>query len=396
MHPSEWLYSLEIAGKQACESLSAFNNRSESLEKNLEVLSVEVDKWRQVSSELGALREAIDLIRRHESSWSESAATVDLLADRIDVLESNRSKKEDQFTNKQQVRLFETEPEGAFVEIRSVEAACETIAWNLQACGILKGAATKTARQILAALATGQMIHFTGSIADFVADSVAAAVGGPLFHEWRVPVGLLSDDFATDCLEVLGESSGCLIMKGANRSAFEIYGTAIRDVVARRQYSISLYPRLALITSWAQGPASFSDGGMLAEMGPVFDTDAFRMRGGTVSLPEHKFGHLMCDSWRQLQGFDNDASTTPVTELKDSLREAAFSPGNLWLRSAERALVCLRTLPGSSAEEDLHSLLTLWALPWAKATAGPTDDLARLADQVFAEIQNEVAHLGGM
>ncbi|WP_242205421.1 MULTISPECIES: hypothetical protein [unclassified Pseudomonas] len=388
--------TLEAAGKQASESTSDFNSRAESLEQNLEALSVKAEKWHEFFAEISELKEEIDQIRLHEDGWTKTANAIDLLAERLDALEVNFSKAGDGLSKKYQALIFETEPQEPLVEINSIETACETIAWNLQACGILNGVATNTARQILAALATGQLIQFSGSIADLVADSVAAAVGGPKFHEWRVPVGLISDEIASDCLEVAEDSSGCLLIKGANRSAFEVYGTAIRDVVVRRQYSILLYPRLALIASWTQGPAAFSDGGTLAELGPVFDTDTFRMRGGVASLPGMRFGHLMCDSWDQLQGFDEGFPPAPVMELKDGLREAGFSPGNLWLRSAERAFVRLRTLPGASAEEDLHSLLRFWAQPWAKATAGPADHIARLAEQVFAGLRSEVALIEGI
>lgn len=390
------IQSLDAAGKQASESISTFNSRTESLEKNLEALSFKAEKWQEFFAEISELKDAIDQIRMNEDGWTKTASAIEVLAERLEVLEVNLSKTGDDSPKKYQALIFETEPRETLVEINSLEKACETIAWNLQACGILNGVATSTARQILAALATGQLIQFSGSIADLVADSIAAAVGGPKFHEWRVPVGLISDEIASDCLEVAEDSSGCLLIKGANRSAFEIYGTSIRDVVVRRQYSISLYPRLALISTWTQGPAAFSDGGTLAELGPVFDTDSFRMRGGIASLPGLKFGHLMCGSWDQLPGFDEGFPATPLMELKDSLREAGFSPGNLWLRSAERAFVRLRILPGASAEEDLHSLLRFWALPWAKATAGPADDIARLADQVLAGIRSDAAIIEGI
>ena len=388
--------SLDATGKQTSVSISAFDSRAESLEQSIETLSVKIEKWHEFPAEISELREAIYKIRLHEDGWTKTANAIDVLSERLDLLEANLSKSGDGSSKKYQALIFETEPHGPLVEINSLETACETIAWNLEACGILKGVANNIARQISAALATGQLIQFSGSIADLVADSVAAAVGGPKFHEWRVPVGLISDEVATDCLGVVEDSSGCLLIKGANRSAFEIYGTAIRDVVVRRQYSILLYRRLALIASWTQGPAAFSDGGTLAELGPVFDTDTFRMRGGVASLPGLKFGHLMCGSWDQLSGFDEDLSPALVMELKDGIRETGFSPGNLWLRSAERAFVRLRTIPGASAEEDLHSLLMFWALPWAKTTGGPADDIARLADQVLTAMQSETALIEGI
>lgn len=223
-----------------------------------------------------------------------------------------------------------------------------------------------------------------------MADAVAAAIGGQTFHEWRVPVGLVSDEAAIDCLEVISETSGCLLMKGANRSAFEVYGTAIRDVITRRQFSLPSYQRLSLIAAWTQGPATFPDGGTLAEIGPVFDTDSFSMRGVSAKLPELKFGYLVRNSWDQIDGFDDDPPRAFVSELKALIEESSFVPGNLWTRMADRAYSRLRIIPGGTSEEDLHSVLKLWALPWAKATAGPVEDIARIAGRILAELQAEV------
>lgn len=79
---------------------------------------------------------------------------------------------------------------------------------------VVKNDANRYARHILAAVISGQLIQFKGSTADLIADAVAAAIGGAIFHEWRVPVGLLSENAAADCLEVVYESSGCLLLKG--------------------------------------------------------------------------------------------------------------------------------------------------------------------------------------
>lgn len=386
---------LSDADRQNFESMSAIDRRIESLEQSLEALLAEMEKWAAYSFEVSALREAVDQVREHEPSWTENAEAIEAVGNRLELLELSISKGGNNIQTKSQVRIFETELPGPFVDISSPETACETIAWNLQACGVVKGNAFTAARQILAALTTGQIVQFTGSIADLVAETVAAAVSGPVFHEWRVPVGLASDEVATECLEILAESSGGLVLKGANRSAFEVYGTAIRDVVVRRQYAALDYRNLAFIASWTQGPAAFPDGGVITELGPVFDTDAFRMRGGRVNLPVPKYGHLMSGTWDTLLDADFAPVASLIKDLKDKLQDAGFAPGNLWLRSAERALVRLRMLPGACEEEDLHSLLMFWALPWARATEGPTDALGRLAAQALADAPRDVAQLEG-
>lgn len=381
--------TLGVARQEITKVIAAADARSEQFHHSLEVLTEQGRAWDKTQAEVSALKQSIDALCAQEVEWNHAVTAVGHLAERIDILEAAVAKGGNGTATKLQVRLFEVESPGPIVEIHSVKGACELIACNLQACGVMKGAAIATARQILAALSAGQMVQFTGSISDLVADAVAAAIGGQTFYEWRVPVGLVSDEAAIDCLEVVSETSGCLLMKGANRSAFEVYGTAIRDVVTRRQFSLPSYQRLSLIAAWTQGPATFPDGGTLAEIGPVFDTDNFSMRGVSAKLPELKFGHLLRNSWDQIDGFDDDSPRALVSELKELIEESSFVPGNLWTRMADRAYSRLRTIPGESSEEDLHSVLTLWALPWAKATAGPVEDIARIAGRMLAELQAE-------
>lgn len=386
---AEAVDALGAARQKITEGIAAADARADQFKHSLEAVTEQSRAWDKTQAEVSALKQSIDALSAQELGWNHAVTAVGHLAERINILEAAVAKGGNSTATKPQVRLFEVESPGPIVEIHSVEGACELIACNLQACGVMKGAAIATARQILATLSAGQMVQFSGSISDLVADAVAAAIGGQTFHEWRVPVGLVSDEAAIDCLEVVTETSGCLLMKGANRSAFEVYGTAIRDVVTRRQFSLPSYQRLSLIAAWTQGPATFPDGGTLAEIGPVFDTDNFSMRGVSVKVPELKFGHVVRNSWDQIDGFDVDSPRALVSELKELIEESSFVPGNLWTRMAERAYTRLRTIPGGSTEEDLRSVLTLWALPWAKATAGPVEVIARIAGRMLAELQAE-------
>lgn len=387
--------ALEENAIRAGSSAEAAQDNFRSLSEAVKVLSDRSGAWDEMATHLSAIENRLKPITARETAWIETTEAVARLSERLETLQSSVGTERSESPPVSQVRLFEAEPQGPLVEILSVETACDLISSNLQACGVVKGAALTVARQIIAALAAGQLIQFTGSLADVVADALAAAVGGSTYHEWRVPVGLVSDEAAAECLEIVGETSGCLALKGANRSAFEVYGSAIREVITRRQLAMSVYPRLALVASWALGPAAFPDGGTLAELGPVFDTDVLPMRGVNSRLNNLKYGHLAQESWDQLEGFDSGMSGALVAELEGLFDEAGFQPGNLWRRCAGRAYLRLRTAAGGSEEGDLYALLTAWALPWAKSTDGPFEDLARLAEQLMAQHQAETSHFEG-
>lgn len=390
------LRALQENAQRADAAAEAADGNARSLREAVEVLTGRADGWDEAAAQLGTIEDQLGAINAREKTWIETAEAVARLSDRLEALQSNLGKVRNNAAPTSQVRLFEAEAQGPVVEIHRVETACELISINLQACGIVKGAAQTVARQTLAALAAGQLIQFSGSLADVATDAVAAAVGGSIYHEWRVPVGLVSDEAAAECLDMVGETSGCLTLKGANRSAFEVYGYAVRDAITRRQLGMPAYPRLALIASWAQGPAAFPDGGTLAELGPVFDTDALPMRGVTSRILSLKYGHLTCDAWDQLEGFASDISGSLVSELKALFEEAHFQPGNLWTRCAERAYLRLRASLGASEAEDLHAMLKHWALPWAKATGGAIDDLTRVAEHVMAQHQVETSDFEGV
>ncbi|SET80840.1 hypothetical protein [Pseudomonas graminis] len=391
---AEAVQALDYVGRKNTEALASTDDRVELATQKLNALSDQATIWDEASTQVLELKGLVDQINLQAPDWAQSAEAVAVLSERMESLQTNLNKLgSGSGHGQQQVRLLEVEAQGPIVEIRTVENACELIACNLQASGIVKGAAISVARVVVAGLASGQMIQFSGSLADFVADAVAAAVGGPTFHEWRVPVGLISEEAASDCFDEAAGTSGCLLLKGANRSAFEIYGTAIRDVVTRRQLSIATNHSLALISSWAQGPAAFPDGGTLAELGPVINTDSLQMRGVSSRLPSLKYGCLRSKSWDQLEGFSNETPSSLIPDLQELLDESSFNPGNLWTRSAYRAYLQLRSTPGGSEGGDLHSMLMFWACPWAKTSGGPFENIAAVAERILAQQQAESSHL---
>jgi hypothetical protein len=386
------LAAREEASREHSATILNFEQRIEALGRALEAMPENAGKWVESSSAISALRDAVAQQRHRESTWTAVVESVDAIKHQMDSLALEASNQPSPGPARVGARILVTESQETPVEIRSVEDVCAIIANNLQACGVLASLSETLARQIIAGLASGQIVQFRGSLGDLVADSVLSAISGSVFHEWRIPVGLTSDEIAAECLDTIAEGSCGLILKGVNRSAFEVYGTAIRDLVVRRQYSNWEFQQLVLVASWSDGAATFPDGGMIAELGPVFDTDTFSMRSSAAKLPPLKFGQLVSVSWDQLLG----ELTLPhhlIKELKDRLRPTGFSPGSLWWRVAERALIRLCSVPGATDAQNLHALITLWALPWAKASTGTSNDVDQLAVQVWEEVTRDVEQL---
>lgn len=256
---------------------------------------------------------------------------------------------------------------GPFEDLHNVRDVCELIATNLQAVGVVKGCAFPMSRQIVAALVSGQLIQFSGSLAELISESVVAAVSGPIFHEWRVPVGLVSDECAAYCIERVGKKSNFLLLKSANLSAFEVYGASIREIIVKRQFGVDGNRNYSFFTCWVSGPAAFPDGGSLAELGPVFDTDTLRMLSAKAKTPSLRFGRLAKENWYQLEGFESPDPDIISTELTEFLAEINFEGGAFWRRLVKSFYTHLRMTPSASCSEDLKAISDLYMLPWAQA-----------------------------
>ncbi len=177
------------------------------------------------------------------------------LTERIDTLEINTSQASEVSVTNRFTKFHEIAHYENYEYLSSSEDISNRISLNLQAVGLTKNSAEKLARLTLATFVSGQIIQFSGSLADIIADAIAIAIGAPRYHIWRVPVGIISDMDAFDFIETIAESSRCLLLKGANLSAFEIYGAAIRDIVVQRQIHPTNYDHLALIATSETRPS---------------------------------------------------------------------------------------------------------------------------------------------
>lgn len=312
------------------------------------------------------------------------------LTERIDTLEINTSQASEVSVTNRFTKFHEIAHYENYEYLSSSEDISNRISLNLQAVGLTKNSAEKLARLTLATFVSGQIIQFSGSLADIIADAIAIAIGAPRYHIWRVPVGIISDMDAFDFIETIAESSRCLLLKGANLSAFEIYGAAIRDIVVQRQIHPTNYDHLALIATWKQGPATFPDGGMLAELGPVIDTDTLKMRGLSATLPQLKPGCLAKDKWTNIDGLHLDSVDDYVDELRALLDEAGFDGGTLWKRMIHIFYTSLIRIPNGNYIYDLYSVLSFYTLTWAKIKGGPVQKIEDIANR---ELKNYSAKI---
>ncbi|MFP1961450.1 hypothetical protein [Lonsdalea quercina] len=389
---------------KAIEELYAFNKEIsctiESIDSKIDSYSLAVGELslrekvlNNMTEEISELQTSFNTLCEKENKLTDSGSENSYrdLSERIDYLEKNISKNGSDSVMNQCVKFYENKLPEPYGNILSYDCAFNMIASNLQAVGLIKGSSFTVARLTLAAFISGQIVQFCGSLADIVADAIATAVGAPTYHEWRIPVGLISDTAAFDFIESTADSSRCLVLKGANLSAFEIYGTAIRDIVVQRQLYPTSYDHLALIATWKHGPAVFPDGGTLAELGPVIDTDTLKTRGISARLPGLNSGGLAKDKWDEIEGLKSDGAGEYMDELRDLLDETGFNGGNLWRRMVNHFYSSLMKMPDGNHIYDLHSVLSFYTLPWARIKGGPVNEIADIAARELKEHSEKIS-----
>lgn len=367
--------------KKNSDAITSITSRMDGFVLDMQDFSSHESVLNALVNEVAELRTAFSEIDTlvNNSSGLIDAEILNKYDEKIIALEEDIVRNNPDAMAMQRTRFYQNELKEPCINIFSQETAFNIISSNLQAVGLSKSSSFSVARLTLAAFISGQIIQFTGSLADIVAEAIVYAVGAPVYHEWRIPVGLISDEASLDFINSKAESSNCLILKGANLSAFEVYGTAIRDMVVQRQFFATKHDHLALIATWKQGPAVFPGGGMLAELGPVIDTDSLKMRGNSAKLPLISFGKLAKDKWSEIEGLESDSIDISIEELKDLLAETGFDGGNLWWRMINRFYITLMNMPGGNYSYDIHSIMISLALPWARVKGGPIEEIAHIA-----------------
>lgn len=415
------------------EDLDSFNENLNSITKYIESLE---DKLSQVYKGLEKsykLNEKLDLVEksgrkeiskvlselsRIDSALSNHAIELETIAkkesqDLLELIEklekklnsiekSNTFRNNEEFnTLSQKVTSLEGEIEGfslqtgeqsiscSYVKIEhkdeatildSKENICGALTTNLQALGFNKRDSQHLARQIFATLASGLIVQFSGSLADLVADVVALAVGGTRVFEWKVPIGLVDSRTADSCLEMANQfGAKSFVLKGGNLSAFEVYGNTFRETVVQRLFSRSVKYYFPLIVSLKQGASVFPSGGMIAELGPVVNTDDYQLRDKVSKKSKIVYGEVQTKHLYELFQADELAHSADIEEFQELLRTTDFRGGNLWNRSINRFYQTLRVLPGGSEESDFKTALMSYALPWAEAKGVSTEAIVKLS-----------------
>ncbi|MFM0741698.1 hypothetical protein PQQ51_31065 [Paraburkholderia xenovorans] len=275
------------------------------------------------------------------------------------------------------------------VNLSSWDEGLTAVEHNLTAIGVLPSFAMGLSRVVVSSAAAGLMLQLKGSVADVVAAAVAEALGGDNQLVWQVPLGLCDEALAQSSMATLSAAVGngkCLLIRGANRSAFEIYGGALRDVVLDRTFNFrGSNSDALLVATWAEGPAVIPGGTPLLELGPVIDVDAVDWKSNAKLAPL-KTGALVLDGAAVRATASRSTEETRLAmEVVDAI---GVRPNALWRRSFHKFVSILFNLPNMDYVRDFELASLNWLVPWAKMQGGGREQVQNALKSISPEHAN--------
>lgn len=264
-------------------------------------------------------------------------------------------------------------------------SAVAHIASNFASVGVQAVEAEEIARVVLAAAAAGQLIQFKGSLGEVLALSACSSLGDGAYVSWNVPLGLCDGGEMRSVLQQIRSDTAdakCLLIRGINKSAFEIYGDDLRELVVARQLGINpeacSWPNLAV---WSEGPATLPGSSQLTSLGPVVNSD--NLQWGRSKWEKQRFAAMefgaIAASLRQ------KADADELADLIGELEQTFPSTNQLRRRvlmSAASMLLALNN--GDSASTFCHTA-TYWGVPWAVTMGLSRDEIEAATRRSLAD-----------
>jgi hypothetical protein len=350
-------HNFEIEARGKAES---FEKRLRSVVGDVKSIAGEIETLR---SGCKALTETIDTITAALQSAPNAKASAPSLPDS---------------QNRGTVKLLQPHQKVKSVAtIADADDLLRLLTSNFAAVGIRSSDAGSVARIVLSAACAGLLTQFNGSLADVLGSAAALSLGGRRVLSWTVPLGL-SDDVTADALlsraSADAEASRAILLRGVNRSAFEIYGSGLRDLVIQRLVSndAGSHTVAQLFATWVEGPATLPGGAPLIELGPVVNTDDLVW---TANCRWEQFKMIESLNILELRG---KSESDCAEEISEALRivDALGLPNNrLWRLSFSKFIRNLVSLRGQDFQEALSEALSTWILPWAKANSVAREEI---------------------
>lgn len=244
--------------------------------------------------------------------------------------------------------------------------------------GLKKSMATMFAEEVLAAIATEQIIFLRGGFAVDVARKCALSLCGRSVFRTAIPFGLTDPSLLRHRLiDRPAASSGslsCVIVEGINNSPLDLLKDVLLDQVTHRVGSLGRTEPTVLFASIADGAGAFPIETSYLELGPVFDLEQMDWRRlRSEKLPV--LGSVAHDTWLSIPAAW-DGKVIDYDEPLRGVRQLGHKRNARIEVNVIRAFSALKSLRQDQAGVSaLQSLTYGWLAPYWLALDAKPDDI---------------------
>lgn len=252
-------------------------------------------------------------------------------------------------------KLFESGKEEQ--QIDNLEEIADALRQNLAYSGVTQSCAQDVAREVLAAVLSGQGVTFSGSAALWVAQVCATSLSASDYAIADIPIGFSDGRELANWPPRTG-----LILNNANVGSIELYAAAFRSRIMENQFSRQLLTAAPIrFLTLAPPPSGLPSELAFSELGPIIDSDALSWNESPIRRALKRV-RMKPPTFHFADGAARDFWEDLVADVP----LVANAGSELWKRIVKNAFAAISIVPKDSAASDKAddaSLLTSWVIP---------------------------------
>jgi hypothetical protein len=269
------------------------------------------------------------------------------------------------------------------IVISNAPEMAQAIEQNLLSVGVNRSHTAELSREVGAALCAGQLVSFTGSLGFLAAIASMYAVSGDT-QVAHVAVGWHSEqNLQASSFQPFVGRDNCvnIFLNGANRSAFDAYGSWIIEKITMRQSGVADVTNLSFFCCLVDGPTGLPPTPAYSAIGPIIDTDAISWRKQTRDEVPLFCGRLSAPPAELSPG--NGAVPEMLPALISMLGTGAIRSRRVFelsARNAGAALLGLAQYADIDVDTVGKSLFASWLVPYLLSCGVKKEVIARQLD----------------
>ncbi|WP_066400371.1 hypothetical protein [Neobacillus mesonae] len=291
------IYDLEKIRGMFVEELEGHNKKIQSLySDNVEMNNEAKNLRSRLSSIIESIKE-IDLYREQQNfdisqlstDYVQMESNIKLLLQDFEELKNQGTPSstnsiyplKEHYSEEIKVIRKQNEVEDV-LNLASVNEVAKHLEKNLNLLGIKLPHARRLSREIMAAIGSGQLVSFQGSLASLVAERCAYCLTGGNYRVIKIPFGCIDSSIEVIIERIITEyedtnSPIAIILEGMNRSAFDVYGLTISKFIIERIFQIRPNSKSLLVFGTVtDGPSMLPIGSNYLELGPLLNIDSIK------------------------------------------------------------------------------------------------------------------------